>query len=285
MTLPLEEDSRPPYLQAAEVLRSSIRGGEYAPGTRLPSARVLQERFGVASSTVQNALRVLKRENLVYSVVGRGSYVCHTSPALLPSAPGEHLDRPAVPGDEHRQNDARPPYVRVSDVLRQEIRSGALVPGDRLPAARELQERFSIANSTAQNAVRVLKREGLAYAIKGKGVFVRSTPPAAQPRVVEEPARRPGAQGNTVPPDRVPTDDETVAALAAAEQRLARAAVAYTAARTEVELLTREARRRGLLPSSGVEGSEHVARSTAPGGGWERERRTSSAATAPPSAR
>ena len=67
MTLPLDEDSRPPYLQAAEALRDAILNGEFRPGERLPSASVLQERFGVSSSTVQNALRVLKQEGLVYS--------------------------------------------------------------------------------------------------------------------------------------------------------------------------------------------------------------------------
>lgn len=143
----------------------------------------------------------------------------------------------------------------------------------------------SASPTTAQNAIRVLKREGLAYAVKGKGVFVRSTSPAAHPGAVEEPAGRPGAHENVAPPDRVPTEDEAVAALAAAEQRLARAARAYTAARTEVELLTREARRRGLLPLSDVEEPERSAFSTAPGGGCASERRISSAATASPSAR
>ncbi|NUR30682.1 MAG: hypothetical protein HOV83_33330, partial [Catenulispora sp.] len=133
------------------------------------------------------------------------------------------------------------------------------------------------------NAVRVLKREGLAYAVKGKGTFVRSALPAVHSGAAEEPASRPRAHGDVAPPDRVPTDDEAVAALAAAEQRLARAARGYTAARTEVELLTREARRRGLLPSSAADGSEQ-APAAAPGGGCESERRTSTAATASPSA-
>ncbi|HBF82450.1 MAG TPA: GntR family transcriptional regulator, partial [Streptomyces sp.] len=75
MTLPLDEDSRPPYLQAAEALRDAILNGEYRSGERLPSANVLGDRFGVSSSTVQNALRVLKQEGLVYSQLGRGSYV------------------------------------------------------------------------------------------------------------------------------------------------------------------------------------------------------------------
>ncbi|MEU3283057.1 winged helix-turn-helix domain-containing protein, partial [Streptomyces antibioticus] len=62
MKLPLGEDPRPPYVQAADVLRTAIHDGELRPGERLPAARELQRRFGIASSTVQNALRVLKKE-------------------------------------------------------------------------------------------------------------------------------------------------------------------------------------------------------------------------------
>ncbi|MEU2925441.1 GntR family transcriptional regulator [Streptomyces sp. NPDC007251] len=84
MTLPLEDDSRPPYVQAAEVLRREISSGRLKPGDKLPSSRTLQDRYGIASSTVQNALRLLKSEGLVYSVQGRGSFVRNsaaTSPA------------------------------------------------------------------------------------------------------------------------------------------------------------------------------------------------------------
>ncbi|MYY82482.1 MULTISPECIES: winged helix-turn-helix domain-containing protein [unclassified Streptomyces] len=80
MTLPLEDDSRPPYVQAAEVLRREISTGRLKPGDKLPSSRALQDRYGIASSTVQNALRLLKTEGLVYSVQGRGSFV-RNSPA------------------------------------------------------------------------------------------------------------------------------------------------------------------------------------------------------------
>ncbi|MEU0213926.1 winged helix-turn-helix domain-containing protein [Streptomyces sp. NPDC006265] len=238
MTLPLEDDPRPPYLQAAEVLRAKVYSGEYAAGSQLPSARVLQEDFGVSSSTVQNALRVLKREGLVYSVLGRGSYVSGTHPGLPPAAgtaPSRFPD--AAVTAEH---DPRPPYVRTADLLREEIRSGNL-PGGRLPSARELQDRFGIANSTAQNAVRVLKREGLVYAVKGRGVFVRSTAQQGESLL--------GEKALSAQPDsreRARTDQELAADLAAAEQRLARAADAYQAAGAQLDVLIREARRRGM---------------------------------------
>lgn len=242
MRLPLEDDSRPPYLQAAEALRAGIQTGEYAPGSRLPSARVLQVRFGVSGSTVQNALRVLKQGGLVYSVLGRGSYVCSTYPGLPLAARTESspvpLDVIDVIDEEH---DPRPPYVRTADLLREEIRSGSFEPGGRLPSARELQDRFGIANSTAQNAVRVLKREGLVYAVKGKGVFIRRSARQDTPHrgETEHPAQ-PGLHA------RPRSDEELAADLVAAGQRLTRAADAYTAAGAHLDVLTREALRRGI---------------------------------------
>jgi len=95
MTLPLEDDSRPPYVQAAEVLRREISTGRLKPGDRLPSARALQDRYGIASSTVQNALRLLKSEGLIYSVQGRGSFVRNSAPPV----PAE-----AVPGEQGRED-------------------------------------------------------------------------------------------------------------------------------------------------------------------------------------
>ncbi|MER6249955.1 winged helix-turn-helix domain-containing protein [Streptomyces sp. NPDC001584] len=87
MTLDFEKDDRPPYIQAAELLRQDIRSGRLEPGDRLPSARTLQDRYGVASSTIQNALRLLKNEGLIYSVQGRGSFVRNSpAPAETPAS-------------------------------------------------------------------------------------------------------------------------------------------------------------------------------------------------------
>ncbi|MFD8065125.1 GntR family transcriptional regulator [Streptomyces parvulus] len=95
MTLSLEDDSRPPYVQAAEVLRREISTGRLKPGDKLPSARALQDEYGIASSTVQNALRLLKSEGLIYSVQGRGSFVRNSAT----TAPAE-----AVPGEQGRED-------------------------------------------------------------------------------------------------------------------------------------------------------------------------------------
>ena len=70
-------------------------------------------------------------------------------------------------------DDSRAPYLQVADDLRQEIRAGAIQPGDRLPSTRELMDRYGIANMTVQAALRVLRDEGLIYSQPGRGSFVR----------------------------------------------------------------------------------------------------------------
>ncbi|WP_434092152.1 GntR family transcriptional regulator [Streptomyces halstedii] len=171
---------RPPYLKAAEALREAILNGEFGPGERLPSANALGDRFGVSSSTVQNALRVLKQEGIVHSQLGWGSYVSTSVGESAEGADGDHEDAdaegPDWPVDVIRNDDARPPYAQVADILRREILEGTYSPGSQLPPAREIQEWFKVANSTAQNAYRSLKQAGLVYAVKGRGVFVRQDP-------------------------------------------------------------------------------------------------------------
>lgn len=82
MTSPLEHDHRPPYVQVAEYLRRQIQSGILGPGDQLPTSRELQEKFGIASATVQNAFRMLKAEGLTYGVQGRGSFVRQHGPEV-----------------------------------------------------------------------------------------------------------------------------------------------------------------------------------------------------------
>lgn len=70
--------------------------------------------------------------------------------------------------------DTRPASQQVADVIRAEIASGSLVPGDQVPSVRELATRFEIAQLTAQAAVSILRKDGLVYSSPGRGTFVRA---------------------------------------------------------------------------------------------------------------
>jgi len=57
------------------LLRQAIRNGEFAAQDRLPSERILAERFGTARGTVRSAIAKLEREGAVETRPGSGTYV------------------------------------------------------------------------------------------------------------------------------------------------------------------------------------------------------------------
>ncbi|MEV6314273.1 GntR family transcriptional regulator [Streptomyces sp. NPDC051776] len=76
-------------------------------------------------------------------------------------------------------DDPRPPYLLAADKLRDEIASGRLKPGDRLPSSRALRDKLGIANNTVYRALDVLREEGLIYSVHGRGSYVSD--PDAKP--------------------------------------------------------------------------------------------------------
>lgn len=68
-------------------------------------------------------------------------------------------------------------YQQIADILRQRVREGAYAPGSKLPSETELIEEFDVTRQTVRRGLAVLQQEGLTEASRGKGVFVRSTPP------------------------------------------------------------------------------------------------------------
>jgi GntR family transcriptional repressor for pyruvate dehydrogenase complex len=61
--------------EIVEALSDEIRMGILRPGDRLPSERMLCDRFGVGRSSVREALRVLSSMGLIEIQMGRGSFV------------------------------------------------------------------------------------------------------------------------------------------------------------------------------------------------------------------
>ncbi len=66
-----------------------------------------------------------------------------------------------------------PPYHQLANILRREIASGRLRPGDRVPSEIQLCERYEVSPMTARRGLRILLDEGLVTAARGRGTFVK----------------------------------------------------------------------------------------------------------------
>ena len=70
-----------------------------------------------------------------------------------------------------------PPYLRVAEALRTEIRSRRLLPGEQVPSATELAVAHEVSRNTAARALRLLRDEGWLVTQQGWGSFVADQPP------------------------------------------------------------------------------------------------------------
>ncbi|MCX4549263.1 GntR family transcriptional regulator [Streptomyces sp. NBC_01500] len=65
-------DKQPKYRQVADALRREIDGGDFPPGSRLPSENELSVRFSASRNTVRAGLNLLVSEGLITSSQGLG---------------------------------------------------------------------------------------------------------------------------------------------------------------------------------------------------------------------
>lgn len=93
------KDPRSPHQKIAAELRRRITRGDLPPGSKLGSTAQLMEQYGgVANTTVQKALQMLKAEGLLEGLPGKGVYVRrHVQESVEPVA----YVRPAGPDEPY----------------------------------------------------------------------------------------------------------------------------------------------------------------------------------------
>ena len=64
-------------------------------------------------------------------------------------------------------------YAELAEILRAQITSGQIQPGQRLPSEATLAQTYGVATKTARAALMQLRNEGLAQSVRGYGVVVR----------------------------------------------------------------------------------------------------------------
>jgi GntR family transcriptional regulator len=64
------------YLSIVDKLKKKIKDNEYKPGDMLDSESVMMKEFHASRMTIRKSLSLLSNEGYIYSVPGKGSFVC-----------------------------------------------------------------------------------------------------------------------------------------------------------------------------------------------------------------
>jgi GntR family transcriptional regulator len=65
----------PMHQQLKELIQEQVISGALPPHTQLPSERELCEKYGISRTTVRRAMAELLNEGLIYTTVGKGTFV------------------------------------------------------------------------------------------------------------------------------------------------------------------------------------------------------------------
>ncbi|MDD3520650.1 MAG: GntR family transcriptional regulator [Actinomycetota bacterium] len=72
------KDYLPKYIKISEDIKQDIESGALKYGEKIYSEKDIMNKYNVSSTTARKSLDVLKRENLIESIQGKGSFILQT---------------------------------------------------------------------------------------------------------------------------------------------------------------------------------------------------------------
>jgi len=72
-------DARPIYEQIKDDFKKLIISGALSKDDKMPSVRTLATQLSINPNTIQRAYNELETEGFIYSVPGKGSFICSDS--------------------------------------------------------------------------------------------------------------------------------------------------------------------------------------------------------------
>lgn len=136
------------------------------------------------------------------------------------------------------------PYLQIARHYREQIERGELQPGQLLPSVRAMAERWKVAHTTANRALRALQAEGLVQSTSGLGTVVASRALTAESLITHLRETGsfypPGYRSMITSAQLIPASAHIADALGleAGEQVIARSRIAYDAHDTPIEYST-----------------------------------------------
>ena len=77
-------------------------------------------------------------------------------------------------------NSSLPIYLQAANSIKQDIVTGKLSPGARLPSVRDLAVEYTINPNTVSRVYKELEMEGVCFTRRGMGTFVTEDPERVQ---------------------------------------------------------------------------------------------------------
>jgi DNA-binding GntR family transcriptional regulator len=71
---------------------------------------------------------------------------------------------------------AKAKWAQLADHIREQIASGQLAPGDKLPSTAQLKDEHGVSAGVVRQAILVLQMQGVVEGVHGVGVFVAERP-------------------------------------------------------------------------------------------------------------
>ena len=81
------------------------------------------------------------------------------------------IEEPAIPVDRRSYE---PVYAQLVNILRQQIATGMLRPGDQLPSESQLCKLYRVSPMTVRRAINILVDQGVISTAPGSGTFVKA---------------------------------------------------------------------------------------------------------------
>lgn len=141
-------------------------------------------------------------------------------------------------------NRGESPYLQIARHYREKIERGELLPGQLLPSVRSMADRWKVAHTTANRALRALQAEGLVQSSSGLGTVVAPSTPTAESLVTHLRETGsfypPGYRSMITGARTIPATAQVADALGleVGDQVIARSRIAYDAADVPIEYST-----------------------------------------------
>jgi len=150
--------------QVVDSIKSSIAGGDFKVGAKLPSEDSISNTLRVSRSTVREAFKVLQEKGYLELRPGRGAFAMNTrSKDTLMSNNGMSVIKRI------------PVTAQIAESIREAIVKGHFQIGDKLPPELKLCEMLKVSRPSIREAMQLLQAEGYVELLPGRGAFVRES--------------------------------------------------------------------------------------------------------------